>query len=93
MDSRIRRIRSAPMFACMVAALWLAGCATEDEATEAAAPDEPAAAESAGQPEVLFTNMEEGGTYPGSHEVIFAADLSAEEGRTVKLSEVKRPRP
>ncbi len=78
MNRRIQRFRSAPIFACMVAALWLAGCATQEAGTDAddsaAAPDEAVASESAGQPEVFITNMEAGVTYPTAHEVIFAAE-------------------
>jgi len=78
MSPRIQHFRSAPIFACMVAALWLAGCATQEAGTDtddsAAAPDEAVATESAGAPEVFITNMEAGGTYSGAHEVIFAAE-------------------
>ena len=78
MNLRIRRCRSASIFACMVAALWMAGCATEEEGTDAddsaAPPEEAPASEAAGQPEVFFTNMEDGGTYPTSHEIVFAAE-------------------
>ncbi len=78
MNPRIQRFRSAPIFACVVAALWLAGCATQETGTDtddsAAAPDEAAPSESAGRPEVFITNMEDGATYPTAHEVIFAAE-------------------
>ena len=85
MNRRIQRFRSAPIFACMVAALWLAGCATQEAGTDAddstSAPDDSAAASdeaatggNAGRPEVFITNMEAGVTYPTAHEVIFATE-------------------
>ncbi len=78
MNPRTQRFRLAPILACMVAALWLAGCATQEAETDAddsaAATDEAVATESAGAPEVFITNMEDGGGYPTSHEVIFAAE-------------------
>jgi len=79
MISRIRRFGSAPTVATMFVALWLAGCATQetasenDQATEAAAPEAVAEATGGGgrMPEVLFTNIEDGGTYDTPVEVIF----------------------
>lgn len=74
MNGRNLRFRSAPILASMLAALWLAGCATQEEATDAPAPaaaEAPAAAPSAAEPHVFFTNMEEGGEYSTVHEVIF----------------------
>jgi len=81
MISRIRRFRSAPMFAAFAAMLWLAGCASQESAnepaTEAAEPaaEEPAASERRmAAPEVLFTNVEDGGTYTSPVEVIFGTN-------------------
>jgi len=82
MISRIRRFGSAPIFASAFAALLLAGCATPEtpsDNSEVAAPAvEEAAAEVAGgggpMPEVLFTNIEDGGTYGTSVEVVFGTN-------------------
>ena len=78
MNPRIRHSRPAPIFACLFVVLWLVGCATQETAPEidnnAAVPDEPAASETAGSPEMFFTNMEEGSAYSAEHEVIFAAE-------------------
>ena len=78
MNPRIQHFRPTPIFACMFVALWLVGCANQETGTgidnSTAVPDEPAASETAGSPEVLFTNMEEGGVYSAEHEVIFAAE-------------------
>lgn len=84
MISRIRRFGTAPMAASLLAALWLSGCATQEAANEgdqAATETAPAAAESAQpagargrMPEVLFTNIEDGGTYGTSVEVIFGVN-------------------
>ncbi len=81
MISRIRCFRSAPIFACMLATLWLAGCASDEAATDADAGADADAADTpadeaaeAGAAEVLFTNMDDGGTYGTSHEVIFATE-------------------
>lgn len=85
MISRIRRFGSAPIVASAVATLWLAGCATQEAATEdtpatqeAPAPAEEATARPAGgsgrMPEVLFTNIEDGGTYGTTVEVVFGAN-------------------
>ena len=78
MNPRIRHSRPAPIFACLFVVLWLVGCATQETAPEidnsAAAPDEPAAGETFGSPEVFFTNMEGGGTYSTEYEVVFAAE-------------------
>jgi len=78
MNPRIQHFRPTPIFACMFVALWLVGCANQETGTgidnSTAVPDEPAASETAGSPEVFFTNMEEGGVYSAEHEVIFAAE-------------------
>ena len=78
MNPRIRHSRPAPIFACLFVVLWLVGCATQETAPEidnnAAVPDEPASSETAGSPEMFFTNMEEGSAYSAEHEVIFAAE-------------------
>jgi hypothetical protein len=84
MMSRIRRFRSAPICASLLAALWLAGCASQESATEsneaaepaaeAAAPAAPSTAPSEQAPEVLFTNVEDGGTYVSPVEVIFGTN-------------------
>ena len=78
MNPRIRHSRPAPIFACLFVVLWLVGCATQETAPEidnnAATPDEPAAGETFGSPEVFFTNMEGGGTYSTEYEVVFAAE-------------------
>ncbi len=89
MISRIRRFGSAPTFATMLVALWLAGCATqetassneqtENQATEAAGEaagehSGEAAGEHGGQPEVLFTSVEDGGTYGTSTEIVFGVE-------------------
>ena len=78
MNPRIQHLRPAPIFACMFVALWLVGCANQETETgidnSAVVPDEPAASETDGSPEVFFTNMEEGGAYSAEHEVIFAAE-------------------
>ncbi len=80
MISRIRRFGSAPIAVSALAALWLAGCATqeattdnEEPAADATAPAaQPAPTGGSGRmPEVLFTNLEEGGTYGTSVEIIF----------------------
>lgn len=89
MISRIRRFGSAPTFVAMLVALWLAGCATqettgnndqdENHAAEAAGEHAGEAAaeasgEHSGQPEVFFTNVEDGGTYGTSTEIIFGVE-------------------
>ena len=78
MNPRIQHFRPTPIFACMFVALWLVGCANQETGTgidnSAVVPDEPAASETAGSPEVFFTNMEEGGAFSAEHEVIFAAE-------------------
>ncbi len=85
MISRIRRFGSAPIVASAFATLWLAGCGTPEPAPdeapaaqEAPAPAEEAAARPAGgsgrMPEVLFTNIEDGGTYGTTFEVIFGSN-------------------
>ncbi len=78
MISRIRRFGSAPTLAAMFAALWLAGCATQETASNndqtenhAAEAAGEASGEHSGQPEVFFTNVEDGGTYGTSTEIIF----------------------
>lgn len=85
MISRIRRFGSAPTFAAMLVALWLAGCATQetasnneqtaDQATEAAGEAAgEVAGEHNGQPEVFFTSVEDGGTYGTSTEIVFGVE-------------------
>lgn len=89
MMSRIRRFGSAPMLVSALATLWLAGCATREATNTATEGAEEAAAESAmpaaepaaprvggggRMPEVLFTNVEDGGTYGTSVEVIFGTN-------------------
>ena len=82
MMSRIRRFRSAPILVSMFAALWLAGCASQEPADTANTQEEPAAEEAAPSedmpteapaPEVNFANVEDGGTYASPVEVIFEA--------------------
>lgn len=83
MMSRIRRFRSAPILVSTFAALWLAGCATQETADTANTQEEPAAEEPApapetpapepAVPEVNFTNAEDGGTYTSPVELIFEA--------------------
>lgn len=103
MMSRIRRFGSAPFFASMFAALWLAGCApqeTANEGNEPVAAEEPAEpAESAtpssvrrGQaPEVLFTQVEDGGTYTSPLELEFGTNnfdiVAVEEPPVVRPGE------
>ena len=82
MISRIRRFGSAPTFATMVVALWLAGCATqetasnndqgENNAAEAAAGE--AADEASSQPEAFFTTVADGGTYGTETEIVFGVE-------------------
>lgn len=85
MISRIRRFGSAPTFAAMLVALWLAGCATQETASnndqdenhaaeEAGEHAAEEAGEHRGQPEVFFTNVEDGGTYGTSTEIIFGVE-------------------
>jgi len=71
------------MFAALVATLWLAGCASQEPATqntEAAATSEPAAEPAQPNmrrgvaPEVLFTNIEDGGSYTSPLEVTFGTN-------------------
>ena len=75
MISTIRRLWSAPIFACMLATLWLAGCATDDTAPaeDSAAADEDAAP-AAPMPRAFFTNVEDGQTVDASFEIIFGVE-------------------
>jgi len=74
MIPRFRLSGSAPIVASMFAALLLAGCATQETATEEAS-GEPAAdvaVESVSDmPVVFFLNVEDGETYPTEFEIIF----------------------
>jgi hypothetical protein len=83
MMSRIRRFGSAPVLVSALAALWLAGCASQETATpsnepaaeEEAAAEAPAKTARRGQmPEVLFTNVEDGGTYTSPVEFVFGTN-------------------
>ncbi len=72
MNPRILRFRSAPIFAGVFAALWLAGCATQDTAPDTDTAD--ASEEAPAIPRASFTNLEEGQTVATSYEVIFSVE-------------------
>ena len=78
MNPRIRRIGSAPILVAMFAALWLAGCATQETAPESDAADATDAASEAAAEEALprafFTNLEDGQAIPTSYEIIFGVE-------------------
>jgi hypothetical protein len=85
----------------MFAALWLAGCASQETApeegeeaapaTEEAPAPAPEAARRGQMPEVLFTNIEDGGTYTSPVEVIFGTNnfdiVAVEEPPVVRPGE------
>ena len=76
MISRIRRFGSAPSLAAlMLAALWLAGCASQEPPPESETGSEPPpAAAAADLPRVFFVNVEDGGQYPTEQEIIFGVE-------------------
>lgn len=68
---------SAPCTVALFAALVLAGCAEQEPAAnDVPEPAAPAAAGAAGdaggQPEVFFTNIEDGGTYSSPVDIVFS---------------------
>ena len=77
MMPRFRRFGSAPLVASMFAALLLAGCATEDPATEEVHSEQAAddATEPAREmPRVFFVNVVDGETYPTQFEIVFGVE-------------------
>ena len=78
MNSRIHRFGSAPILTSAFAALWLAGCATQETAPESDAADATDAASEAAAEEALprafFVNLNDGDVMPTSFEVIFGVE-------------------
>ena len=76
MNSRIRRFGSAPIMIGAVAALWLAGCATQETAPESSTSEAAASGPEAlpDIPRAFFVNLNEGDEMPTSFEVVFGVE-------------------